>query len=72
MSWYRIKVKHHPKKKRVTEYGFEGETPQISPEEATQPAQPQPETSVPAETPQDRQANKDLLINNLNVQIKGT
>lgn len=70
MSWYRIKVKHHPKKKRVTEYGFEGETPQISPEEATQPAQPQPETSVPAETPQDRQANKDLLINNLNVQTE--
>lgn len=70
MSWYRIKVKHHPKKKRVTEYGFEGETPQISPEEATQPAQPQPETSAPAEIPQDRQANKDLLINNLNVQTE--
>lgn len=73
MSWYRIKVKHHPKKKRVTEYGFEGETPQISPEEAVQPvqpAQPQPETSAPAEIPQDRQANKDLLINNLNVQTE--
>ncbi len=73
MSWYRIKVKHHPKKKRVTEYGFEGETPQISPEEAVQPvqpAQPQPETSAPAEIPQDRQASKDLLINNLNVQTE--
>ena len=72
MSWYRIKVKHHPKKKRVTEYGFEGETPQISPEEAVQPAQPQTQAITPVETPapQDRQASKDLLINNLNVQTE--
>jgi hypothetical protein len=66
MSWYRIKRKDHPKKKRVTEFGFEAEESKISPEESALPAQPAPE-----QAPQTAPAqNKDLLIDNLNAQTE--
>jgi len=66
MSWYRIKRKDHPKKKRVTEFGFETEELKISPEESALPAQPAPE-----QAPQTAPAqNKDLLIDNLNAQTE--
>ena len=66
MSWYRIKRKDHPKKKRVTEFGFEAEESKISPEESSLPAQPTPE-----QAPQTAPAqNKDLLIDNLNAQTE--
>ena len=75
MSWYRIRIKDRGKNKRVTEFGFEAEEPKISPEEAILPAQPTPEPAQPAAQPaapvqNDAQANKDLLINNLNVQTE--
>ncbi len=65
MSWYRIKRKDHPKKKRVTEFDFEAEAPKISPEESVLPAQPSEQVQEPAPV-----QNKDLLINNLNLQTE--